>query len=309
VDVNRGRRETVVTRQRRTKVTTLSEAVDRISEGSCLALGGVLHVNRPAAAVREIARRRIGDLTLTSSPGSGWDADLLIGLGLVSRAILPMVTFGEIGMAPSFRHAVESGQLDAPYFDAMSQVAAYLAASYGHPYHFISSLDSTDIVRDNDLFDAVIDTAGQEHRVVKSLVPDVCILHVEEVDPYGNVRHLKGRVADPLMAMASRSTIVFADRIVAPEQVLMEPARTTISGQWVDAVVEVPYGAHPAATATYREDEEHLRAYHRAAEARRKGDSSEFDAYVAQFVDDPTDHDDYLSAVSTSADLEHLHWT
>lgn len=293
---------------RRSKLVSLAEAVDAVGVGSCVALGGVLHINRPAAVVREIARRRVGELVLTSSPGSGWDADLLIALGLVRRAILPMVTFGHIGMAPSFRAAVESGSLEAPYLDAMSQIAAYLAGTYGHPFHLITSLDGTDIAASNPLFAEVTDDEGQRHRVVRALTPDVCFLHVEEADVYGNVRHAKGRVADPLMAMASATTIVVAEKIVTPEAVTAEPERTTISGQWVDAVVELPYGAHPAATAAYREDETHLRRYHSAAEQRRRGDPTDFERYVATYVDGPVDEHAYLDVIGGVEYVETLRW-
>src|SRR5207249_8402896 len=118
---------------RASKLTTLEEAVALVEPGMSVAFGGAVHANRPAAFVRALVRRAPGKIVLYPSPGSGWDADLLIAVGLVERTVIPMVTMAELGLSPSFRGAVEAGELQAHYLDAMSRVAAYLAGAYGHP--------------------------------------------------------------------------------------------------------------------------------------------------------------------------------
>jgi len=183
-----------------------------VEPGMSIALGGANNANRPAAFVRALIRRGTGELVLYPSPGSGWDADLLIGSRLVRKTVLPMVTMGELGLAPSFRRAVEEGELEAAYLEAMSRVAAYLAGAYGHPFHLIRSLEGTDIVEDPEFFELLTDSAGNSHRAVRALNPDLCVLHVEEADEFGNVRHARGRVMDVLAARAARRTIVQAER-------------------------------------------------------------------------------------------------
>jgi glutaconate CoA-transferase subunit A len=286
------------------KLVSPADAADHVEPGCGLALGGVLHANRPAVLVRELVRRGTGELVLYSAPGSGWDADLLIGAGLVRRAMLPMVTMGAIGLAPSFRHAVERGELEAPCFDAMTLVAGYLAAGYGQRFHLIRSVEGTDIVEDPDLFDVLTDSAGARHRAVRALAPDVCVLHVEEADERGNVRHGRGRGADLLMVRAARRTIVFADRIVARAEVRREPHRTTIPGHMVSAVVEARFGAHPTATADYQADDGHLRLYHHAAERRRRGDGAAFEDYLRRFVHTtPEAYTQAIGGAQTEAEL------
>jgi glutaconate CoA-transferase subunit A len=292
--------------ERTSKLVALPDAVGAVEPGASIAFGGAVHSHRPAAFVRELARRGTGGLTLYPSPGSGWDADLLVALGRVRKTVLPMVTMAELGLAPSFRHAVESGELEAKYLDAMSQVAAYLAAGYGHPYHLIRSLEGTDIVEDDEVFEILTDSEGNRHRAVRALVPDVCVLHVEEADQFGNVRHARSRVLDVVVARAARHTIVCAERIVSNEQVRREPLRTTIPAHHVDAVVEAPFGAHPTATAEYQADTEHLRDYVRAAEARRRGDAAAFDEYVTRFVLGPADERAYREAVGGEATEQRL---
>jgi len=282
---------------RQSKLAALADAVDLVEEGSSLALGGVVHTNRPAVFVREMVRQRRGPVVLLSSPGSGWDADLLIAAGLVTRTVLPMVTMAQHGLAPSFRAASEAGEIETAYMDAMSQLAGYLAGGYGHPFHLIGSVEGTDIVHDESLFDVLTDSSGGRHRAVRAIVPDLCVLHVEEADEFGNVRHKRGRGADALMTRAARRTVVFTDRVVSNHEVRRNPHLTTIPGNLVSMVIEAPFGAHPAATAEYNADEEHLARYWQAAESRRRGSPEELDAYLEEFVLGPADHAAYREVI------------
>jgi glutaconate CoA-transferase subunit A len=291
---------------RASKLTSLAEAVDRLSPGDGLALGGVLDANRPAAFVRAVIRRGIGDLTLYSAPGSGWDADLLIGAGLVRRAMLPMVTMTPFGAAPSFRAAAEAGEIEAPPLDAMTLVAGYQAAAAGLPFQLLASVAETDIAADPELFEALTDRAGRRHLAARALAPDLCVLCVEEADEFGNVRHRHGRVADLLMARAARRTVVLTERLVPNATVRAEPRRTTVPGTLVEAVVEAPFGAHPTSTGDYGPDYEHLRAYHGAAEARRRGDDTAYRRYLEEFVTGPEDEPAYLEAIGGEPALERL---
>lgn len=282
---------------RASKLATLDEVLDLLGAGEALALGGVLDANRPAVFVRALIRRGTGRLTLYSAPGSGWDADLLIGAGLVRRALLPMVTMTPFGAAPSFRAAVEAGEIEAPPLDAMTLVAGYQAAAAGLPFQLLASVAGTDIARDRTLFETLTDSEGAEHLAVRALVPDLCVLCVEECDEFGNVRHRHGRVADLLMARAARRTVVLTERLIPNSEVRADPRRTTVPGSMVSAVVEAPFGAHPTSTGDYGPDHEHLRAYHRAAEERRVGDDGAYRRYLEEFVTGPADEADYLAAI------------
>lgn len=291
---------------RRSKLIALPDAVAFVEPGSSLAFGGAVHANRPAAFVRELVRQGTGRLVLYASPGSGWDVDLLVGCGLVHKTVLPMVTMAEFGLAPSFRGAAEAGEIETKYIDTMSVVAAYLASAYGHPFHLIRGLEGTDIVDDPEIYDVLTDSAGGRHRAVRAMTPDVAVLHVEEADEYGNVRHSRGRVLDVMLARAARRTIVQAERIVSNAEVRRDPGRTTIAAQYVHAVVEAPFGAHPAACAEYQTDDEHLRGYATAAETRRHGDSGPYDAYVRRYVLGPKNEHEYYQAVGGAATEERL---
>src|SRR5258707_9793472 len=82
--------------------------------------------------------------------------------------------------------------------------------------------------------------------VVPPLHPDVAIIHAQRADRQGNT-HLWGLLGvQKEVAFAARSVIVVVEEIVDESVIRADPNRTLIPGLVVDAVVQVPYGAHPS---------------------------------------------------------------
>lgn len=293
---------------RATKLVSLEEAVAWVTPGMHLCLGGFSLHNRPAAFVRALVKRRVGDLTLSSAPSSSYDADLLIGAGLVRRTLLGSVAFEYLGMAPSFRRAAEEGKIDIVECEEATIVGGLMAAAEHLPYHPVGSLRGSAIADVSPLAARTIEMDGQTFVLVPALRPDVAVLHAQQADPYGNVRMLGGVFCDRLIAKAAHRVIVTVDEIVPPEVIAAEPWRTTLPGYLVDAVVEVPWGAHPTSShGRYLHDEDHLRVYLAAAEASRRdpGSGALLD-YVRTYVDEPANHDAYLERIGGQARLRAL---
>jgi len=79
----------------------------------------------------------------------------------------------------------------------------------------------------------------------------VAIVHVQRADANGNA-HLWGIIGEQKeAAFAARKVIVTAEEIVPEEVIRSDPNRTLIPGFIVDAVVHVPYCAHPSYTQGY----------------------------------------------------------
>jgi glutaconate CoA-transferase subunit A len=92
-----------------TKLLSLADAVALIPAGARVALGGNTFHRAPLAAVHALVRQgRPLDLVKTAG---AYDVDVLVGAGLVARAQAAYVGFETLGLAPCFRHAVESGAL------------------------------------------------------------------------------------------------------------------------------------------------------------------------------------------------------
>src|SRR5689334_15536082 len=91
------------------KVLPLDEALRRwVRPGSTVAFGTCLEQMIPFAAMHELIRLGVGDLTLVG-PVSDIAFDQLIGAGLVRRVVAAWVGNVMMGLAYAFRRAVEEG--------------------------------------------------------------------------------------------------------------------------------------------------------------------------------------------------------
>lgn len=249
----------------------------------------------------------MGGLVLYSSPSASYDADLLIGAGLVRKAYLASVSFEYLGLAPNYREAAEKGRVELVECDEATVIGGLMAAAEGLPYHLARSLKATDVVEASELCRRFV-ADGEELLLVVALRPDVGALHAQQADEYGNARHLGATFADLLIAKACRRVVVTVDELVSHQRVLDEPWRTTIPGYMVDAVVEIPYGAHPCSShGLYLHDEEHLRDYLAAAEATRRGSEPQAWArYVARYASEPASPSEYLDRIGGPGRLARL---
>ena len=94
------------------KRCTLAEAAHLVQDGQLITVGGSLLQRTPAALIRELARQGRRGLEL-AKPSPGYDADLLAAAGCLRRIQSGIVSFEQpFGMAPSFRRAVEQGEVE-----------------------------------------------------------------------------------------------------------------------------------------------------------------------------------------------------
>lgn len=75
--------------------------------------------------------------------------------------------------------------------------------------------------------------------------PDVCILHVQRADKYGNAQYWGAIGSVAAAALASKRIIITCEEIVDTEIIRSSPHHTIIPAFRADAVIEVPWGAHP----------------------------------------------------------------
>jgi glutaconate CoA-transferase subunit A len=91
--------------------------------------------------------------------------------------------------------------------------------------------------------------------VIKAIVPDVGIIHVQRCDEDGNAQRWGSMGVDPEGINASRTVIITTEKIVDSDVIRRDPNRTIIPGFRVSAVVEVPWGAHPMHLAGFYADD------------------------------------------------------
>jgi glutaconate CoA-transferase subunit A len=271
--------------------------------GAFVALGGLWFQNNPAAAVHELIRQGTGNLTIVAAPPSSYVVDLLIGAGAVHTAYLAHVSFDHLGMAPNFRRAAEAGSVDIVDGDEALILGGLMATLEALPDHPVHSVKGTDLLHRSALA-GPLDAPGRgAFAAPGAMRPDICLLHAQEADIYGNVRYDGTPFCDPLLAKSSRKVIVCVDRIVDNDEFRRDPHRTVIPGYLVDAVVETPYGAHPCASqGRYVHDEDRLAAYIAAGRTASQWRHE----YLEPYVLEPRTPEQYLAAVGGAAHVESL---
>lgn len=281
----------------KSKVKSLEEALAPIKSGSTLALAGALLRRQPNAAVRQLIRNGVKDLSVI-----GWVTttaiDLLAAAGAIKRFEGAYAGMFSYGLAPNFRREVEAGKIEVADFSESAMVARFRAASAGLPFYPSVALLGSDLARYNpeQIREIVCPFTGKRMHAIAPAEADFTIVHGYTADEFGNVQWPVVRDSDDIdqmIASASKRLIVTVEKIVSSEEVRRQPTLTYIPGTWVEAVVEVPFGAHPVACDTfYDEDGLHLEEYItncKTVEGSR--------AYLQNKVFGVRSHEDYLEAV------------
>lgn len=260
---------------------TLQNVAATVADGSVVAFGGKTLHRTPAAFVRELVRQGPTDLTLVGIANS-LDVDLLAGTGQASAAHYGYVGFEGLGLAPNFRRAVEAGELDPKEGTCYTVATMLRGARHGIPFMPVAGLQGSELPEVRaDFREVECPFTGESVFAVRSVAPDVAVVHATQADEAGNARFYGADLTENLLAKAADRVIVTAERIVDIDAFRENPGRTDIPEVLVDDVVEAPYGAHPCSCpGEYDYDTTHLREY---LDRSRDGD---LEGYVAEYVAD-----------------------
>lgn len=286
------------------KRTTIADAVAKyVFDGAFIAFGGFGHIRVSMVAVYEIIRQRKKNLILAGKTAVH-DADILIGAGCVDRIEVAYAFGHELrGLSPASRRAVETGQCKVV---AELSNAAYqwrfLAAMMGVPFIPTRNMLGTDTLGYSSAKVVKDPFSGKPICLLPACYPDVVFIHVPRCDMYGNAQIDGTIIEDFELARAARRLIVTTEKIVPESEIRRRPWRTVIPFFLVDAVVEVPYGAHPCQMPLrYFFDEEHIGEWLQLSRTP-EGTKEYFDKYVYG----TKDFNEYLELVGGLRKLQYL---
>ncbi len=278
------------------KRISLAEAASMVQDGMTLAIGGGLAWREPMAFLRELIRQGRCNLRVIGT-AHGVDIDMLCGAGAIGVVEESYVGFEtDFGMAPNFRRACQSGQVQVHDTCCHTILQQLRAAEFGVPFLPVRSVQGTDFLQLHPEYKTMTcPFTGLPLVLVPALAPDVAIVHAHYADAQGNLKIFPPLVADLFFIRASQHVIATVEKLVTTEELrAMEP---NVPYFWVEAVVEVPYGAHPTSCYPfYAYDREHLAEYQRAAEAGPEAFAGD---YLARYVF--ASHDDYLTRIGGKA--------
>jgi glutaconate CoA-transferase subunit A len=281
--------------ERKKKVISLPEAGKMLAKCKTVHMTGSQLFDAPMALIREAIRAGATGLTLIPNVVTGMAFDLLIAAGRVDTCYVSYVGFEGLGLAPAFKKAGEKKSIHLVEGDEPFVVLGTRAAASGLPFIAVPRhvYGATDIPKLNPYIHRIKDPyTGEEVYTIPPLRADVCIIHVQQADEYGNAQCWGGNRQELDKAKAADLVIVSTEELVSVDKTRENPDKTTIPGYFVDAVVHVPFGAHPTGSSQcYTYDEAHLKLY---LDLVNKDKEEE---YLSRFVYNVKDQFDYMTRI------------
>lgn len=201
------------------------------------------------AAGHEIIRQRRRDLTLIRmTPDLIYDQ--MIAAGTARKLVFSYLGNPGVGPLHCLRRAIENSipaPLELEEYSHYGMVGRYIAGATHLPFFPLQSYLGSDMPAVNEQIKFVESPYGNgKVAVVPPLTPDVAILHAQRADQHGNT-HLWGLLGvQKEVAFAAKKVIIVVEELVEEAVIRSDPNRTLIPGLIVDAVVHLPYGAHPS---------------------------------------------------------------
>ena len=201
------------------------------------------------AAGHEIIRQRRRNLTLIRmTPDLIYDQ--MVAAGTARKLVFSYLGNPGVGPLHCLRRAIENGipaPLELEEYSHYGMVGRYIAGATHLPFFPLQSYLGSDMPQVNEQIKFVESPYGNgKVAVVPPLTPDVAILHAQRADQHGNT-HLWGLLGvQKEVAFAAKKVIIVVEELVDEAVIRSDPNRTLIPGLIVDAVVHLPYGAHPS---------------------------------------------------------------
>ena len=248
------------------------------------------------AAGHEIIRQRRCDLTLIRmTPDLIYDQ--MIAAGVASKLVFSYLGNPGVGALHCLRRAIEA---DKPVHLELEEYSHYgLYSTFLHLYAEVCRFPGVrvEIVPGVTSASAAAARAGvpvarldEKVAVVPPLNPDIAILHAQRADRQGNTQLWGLLGVQKEVAFASRKVIIVAEEIVDEAVIRADPNRTLIPGLVVDAVVHVPYGAHPSYVQGYYDRDN---AFYLQWDVLSR-DPDQVQTWLDEWVYSVADHAEYL---------------
>ncbi len=263
------------------KPLTLEEAAELVPSGCTLALGGMTLYRRPVAFTSALLKRyrQTGeprDLTLLAFTG-GFENDLLVGAGMVSRVRTCYFGLEIFGLAPMFTYCANHGEIEIIEETEVSLALGLRAQVAGIGFMPGRAWLGTDLPRLRPDVRTVIDPySGEELMAFPAIRPDVAVIHALSADQDGNAQIGKNKSVDEEMMGASRTVLITTEAIVD------ELTAVDLIAPLAHGLILAPGGAAPTSChPLYPLDGQALLAY-----TGQVSDPDSFEAFLENWLKD-----------------------
>ncbi|SDO47587.1 acetate CoA/acetoacetate CoA-transferase alpha subunit [Paenibacillus sp. yr247] len=211
------------------KIRTLEEALQAITDGCTLMYGGFGGIGTPPTMIEGILQKGTKNLTIIGND-TGFPH---IGIGrLVTAGRVKKVIASHIGSNPNAGQRMEEGTMEVVFYPQGTLAEKIRAGGVGLGGILVDVGVGTIMEQGK----ATVSIEEKTYLVEPALTADVAIVHANKADPFGNLVYDKsGRNLNPLVAMAGKITIAEVDEIVPLGE--LDPECIVTPGIFVDMVI------------------------------------------------------------------------
>lgn len=226
--------------------STAEEALDCVEDGMSVMIGGFGGAGAPIELIHAMVDRykrtgTPGSLTLINNNAGNGAVGIaaMIYAGMVAKMVC---SFPRSSDPKAFTDAYLAGRIELELVPQGTLAERIRAAGAGIPAFYTPTSYGTQVAEGKP--QAEFD--GRMYVQERWLKADVAIIKAETADRKGNLTYrMAARNFSPLMAMAAKTTIVQASRIVEPGGI--DPEHVVTPGIFVNRIVEVPNPAQEEA--------------------------------------------------------------
>lgn len=218
---------------------TAAEALQGVTDGAVVLVGGFGAVGQPRALIDALADHGARDLTIVANNAGVGRTGLarLLDLGRVRRVIC---SFPRSSDPVVFQELYNAGRIELEIVPQGTLAERMRAAGAGIPAFFTATAVGTELAKGKE----TREFGGRTYVMEQALHGDLALVEAWQADRWGNLVYRKtGRNFNPVMAMAARHTVVQTQHRAELGELDAEAIVTP--GIFVDRVVHVPYGNPP----------------------------------------------------------------
>ena len=266
-----------------------------VHSGDYLSIGGCSIVRLPMAFIHEVLRQ---GLRFSMAAGTRtFDIDLLLDNDRISALDVGYILGLEMLGIPQYTRKetvkrLSQGFLKICEWSNGTMAWRHKAAAMGIPFLPVRSLAGTDSFKHSAAMKVKCPFSGIDVILVPALYSDVAVIHVHRADKYGNCQ-IEGMLNEDVdKARSAKSLIITTEKIIDTDEIREDGSKTIIPQFYVDAVVEIPYGAYPTnMPGMYYCDVDHLEIYAKAAQDET---GQNIKNYFIDYVFGTTDFNEYI---------------
>lgn len=289
------------------KIVDLPEAVKKfVFDGAHIAMAGFAITRNAIALVHEIIRQRKQNLVVSESIGD-MALDLMVGSKVVREVNYGGGSLDRLGRIDCVNKAIVEKRVIVNEYSNFSMVSRFLGGALGLTFMPIKSMMESDMFKflkeRGEATEIVCPFTGEKYVALKTIRPDIAIIHAQAADAEGNVYVYGPKFDIKEVVYASDKVVVTVEEIIPKERA--DRDSIFIPSHRVSALVPRPFGAYP--TNLYRyyyHDEEHIKSY-----AKMQCEDEAFRRYLEEYILGVESFDEFLRKTISSEKLLKLIYT